>query len=293
MRFWLLLILICGIGCGDSAKKGEAFADSKDSLRRNRKGWASEAESQFESAVLSDDTAASDRKIIYTASMVVVVENFDQMEQKIDSLVKSHGGFISSANLDRMRGERRSGNWTVRIPVDQYDKFLNAVGNIGVPTSRNQTASDVTEEFVDLEARIKNKKNLETRILQLLEQRDDEIKNVLSVERELNRVREEIERMEGRLRYLTDRTSLTTVEINIREEQEYVPPQAPTLANRVSSAWSSSLLNCRRFLEDLVVLVVGNFIGFIAFLIGLVIAWFIFRRVLRMMTRKTTTDDSA
>lgn len=293
MRYWLLLLCVVGIGCVDSAARTSYKSSNLDAkMEAPGKGWANSAEDKdAESSSISGTLAASDRKIIYTASMEIVVENFDQIEQKIDSLVKAHGGFVSSANLDRMRGERRSGRWTVRIPVDQYDKFLNAVGDIGVPTSRNQTASDVTEEFVDLEARIKNKKNLETRILELLEQRDDEIQNVLSVERELNRVREEIERMEGRLRYLTDRTSLTTVDIDIREEQEYVPPQAPTLANRVKSAWSSSLVNCRRFLEDLVVFIVANLIGFVASLIGLVVAWVVLRKISRKMFNKTTAED--
>lgn len=287
MRFWLLLILICSVGCGASASKYSprmSVADSKQS--ESSEGWASNSELQDDSDSMSADaTKLPDRKIIYTASLEVVVENFDGVDKKIESMVKAHDGFVSSANLGRMRGERRSGHWTVRIPVDRYDDFLNAVGNIGVPTSRNQSASDVTEEFVDLDARIQNKKNLETRILELLEQRDDEIKNVLSVERELNRVREEIERMEGRLRYLTNRTSLTTVDISIREEQDYVPPQTPTLSNRVSTAWSTSLTNCQRFLENLVVAIVANAIGFVAFLIGLVIAWIVFRRVLRFARR--------
>ncbi len=293
MRFCLLLVLFGSIGCGGMEKAQFAVSEkSMDKSTSGSNGWDSntmDADSTKDGMTKSKSIAQT-RKIIYTASVEIVVELFDGVEKKIDALVKSHQGFISSANLGRMRGERRSGSWTVRIPVDEYDAFLGAVGDIGVPASLNQSASDVTEEFVDLEARITNKKKLEARIIELLEQRDDEIKNVLEVERELARVREEIERMEGRLRYLKDQTSLTTVTITVREERDYVPPQEPTFSNRVSKAWTSSLVNCRRSIENFAVYAVANIIGFLIFLIGLFIAIVVLRRLYRS-SRKTTNAD--
>src|SRR5690606_10928958 len=105
---------------------------------------------------------------------------------------------------------------------------------------QNQKGEDVTEEFVDLEARIATTKKLEERILELLDTRDGEIKDVIDIERELARVRTDIERMEGRLRFLDDRTSLTTVTIEAREQQDYAPAEAPGLGGRIAGAWTSS-----------------------------------------------------
>ena len=106
----------------------------------------------------------------------------------------------------RETGRLRMFNLSVLVT----DPFLQAVSRLGVPESRHQTAQDVTEEFVDLEARISNKKRLEKRIVELLSSSSGKIKDVIEVERELARVRGEIEQSEGRLRYLTDRTEFTT-----------------------------------------------------------------------------------
>lgn len=187
------------------------------------------------------ERATENRKIIYTASLSIVVEEFSGVEQAISQLVKQHGGFISSANLSLNQGSERSGLWTVRVPVASYEAFLDSTGDLGVPERREQHGQDVTAEYVDLEARIRSKKKLEERILELLADNKGEIKDVIEVERELSRVRTEVEKMEGRMRYLADRTELTTVTLNIREEKNYVPPQAPGLGSQIASTWGSSI----------------------------------------------------
>ncbi len=296
------LILILGIfGCGaEYANHKAADSSSERYLNDNTSTMPAESEelvmSMDPSMVVPDSGNASSqddpqiqtgkpRKIIYTASLDIVVEQFDGVESMITDLVNKHDGFIASANLNRMQGEQRHGTWTVRIPVAQYDTFLNAVGDIGVPTARTQNASDVTEEFVDLEARIQNKKKLEARIIELLERPDDKLQQVIEVERELARVREEIERMEGRIRFLKNQTSLTTVTITVREERDYVPPTAPTFASRISNAWSSSLINTKRLFENAVVFATANLIGFGVFLLVVLISIPVLRRTYRFLKR--------
>ena len=193
--------------------------------------------------------SAIDRKIIYEAAIHLVVRDFSGMENAVSTLVKEHGGYLANVSIDRTSGERRSGRWQARIPVDQFESFMDAASELGMAESRSQTAQDVTEEYVDLEARITNKKRLEERILKLLEETDSKIKDVIEVERELARVRGEIEQMEGRLRYLTNRTQLTTVTIIAREQRDYVPPEAPTFLARIRQAWGNSLFSLRQFCE--------------------------------------------
>src|SRR5690606_35499913 len=117
-------------------------------------------------------------------------------------LVQSSGGYLALTDIARNQGTERSGRWVVRIPVAGYDTFLNALSQIGVKERFHQSTQEVTEEYVDLEARIASKKKLEERILELLDNRDGEIKDVIVIEQELARVRTEIEQMEGRLRVL-------------------------------------------------------------------------------------------
>jgi hypothetical protein len=231
---------------------------------------------------------STSRKIIYEATIRLVVEEFSSAEQQIPALVRQHEGYIADANVDSTQGEYRSGSWTVRIPVEKYDAFISAISALGVPETRTQKAQDVTAEYIDLEARIANKKKLEERILQLLADKSGEIKDVIQVETELARVREEIERMEGQLRYLASRVSMTTVTVIAREERNYQPPTAPTFAARVKSAWTNSIDALETFGANLVVVVV-YILPWLAILIVLailfVIAVMLLRRILRRAWR--------
>jgi uncharacterized coiled-coil protein SlyX len=194
--------------------------------------------------------AAAPRRIIYDADVNIVVKKVTDAESEITKLLKQADGYIAESNVDRTQGEELTGHWKVRIPVAKFETFIEAVSKLGVAESRKQTAQDVTEEFVDLEAQITNKKKLEERIVALLKDSSGKIKDVIEVERELARVRGEIEQMEGRLRYLTNRTDFTTVSIAAREQENYVPPAAPTFTSRIAQAWSESLQAFRAFGEQ-------------------------------------------
>ena len=211
------------------------------------------------SAQTADMNSGFERKIIYTADVALVVADLTELEAEIPNLVTQFGGYMSDVSISRTQGVSRTSHWTVRIPADQFEAFLAAVSNFGVPETRRQTAEDVTEEFVDLDARISTKKQLEQRIVNLLEKSAADITKVIEVERELARVRTDIEQMEGRRRYLLNRTALTTVKISAREEKDYVPPQSPTYTARVAKAWNDSVSTLRQFSEHLSIVIVALF----------------------------------
>lgn len=196
------------------------------------------------------DVAAADRQIIYVAELTLVVEDFSRTAKELPALVKKVGGYLSDVSIDRSSGQQRAGRWVARVPVDRFDGFLDELSKLGIPESRHQTAQDVTEEYVDLEARIKNSKRLEDRILKLIDERTGNIKDVTDAEQQLSRVREEIERMEGHLRYLANRAALTTVTINAREEHDYKPPELPGFTTRVASSWTTSFVSLQDFGES-------------------------------------------
>lgn len=217
------------------------------------------------------EPAVRDRKIVYNATLDIVVDSYDGVEEKVGDLVKEHQGFVANSSLGAKVGTRRRGSWVVRVPVDQYKPFLNGVSAIGETTS-TESANDVTAEFVDIEARIASKQKLEERVLQLLDRPDDKIQHVIEVEKELARIREEIERMQGRLRLLSDQTSLSTVTIKIREERNYVAPEKTlTVGTRINTAWNNSLAEARRFCENAIVWLAGNLIGLVFSIFSFVI----------------------
>jgi hypothetical protein len=265
----LYLLAIAGCGqVGDSA----ATRQTKGKMESLDQSYALESRTVTKSLELggSDstvDTAArggpgaietpADRKIIYTANMSIVVKSFDKVEPTINQLVETHDGYVASFHEDRSRGSNRAATWVLRVPVGGFNDVLDAVAELGVPESRNVDSEDVSEQFVDLDAQLKNRRRLETEMLELLENRDGELKDILAIKHELASVREAIERIEGRLRYLSDRVDLTTITLNVREEKDYVPAQAPTFASRIDETWKSSLAGLRTTGEEIVLLAVG------------------------------------
>jgi len=181
-----------------------------------------------------------ERKIIYTANVDLVVESFEGVPAKVEALTQQFGGYVARTKISGSPGRPRSGEWSLRVPVVSYAKFLAAAQQLGEVRSVSQNSQDVSEEYYDVEARIRNAKKEEERLLKLLDTAAGKLQEILQVERELARVRGEIEQMEGRIRVLDNLTALTTVDLRIDEIKNYVPEEAPTYATRVRRTWGES-----------------------------------------------------
>lgn len=248
--------------------------------------------------VPQDPTGVADgllagREIIYTATVRIVVGDFSAVPQKLAELARSAGGFVAETEVARMQGTQRSGRWVVRVPGTRYHEFIRAASGLGVPESVQETADDVTEQFVDLEARISSGRRLEEQIMKLLEKQDDGIENVLAVERELSRVRLEIERMEGRLRFLRDQVSFSTITVYASEQRTFIPEQALTISQRTSLEWEAAVQRFREFVDDTIVWLVANAIVIAAWIVGLGLFWMIFgRRIRRLFGLSRSRPDA-
>jgi hypothetical protein len=128
---------------------------------------------------------------------------------------------------------------------------LAAASGLGEARSVRSDSQEVTEEYADLESHIRNKKQEEERLLKHLAESTGNLEQILSVERELSRVRGEVEQMEGRLRVLANLTALATVNLSVEENKDYVPPQAPTYGNRVALAFDDSMSQFTAFGQNL------------------------------------------
>ena len=222
-------------------------------------------------------TVPADRKIIYTAHLSIEVERFDTLPDEINRLVGQFGGYIANTSVQQLQGSRRSGSWTIRIPVDRYRDFLRSASGLGVPQSLREEASDVSEQFVDLEARIASSKKLESQIMQLLEKQTDQIDDLLAIERELARVRLEIEQMEGRLRLLAYQVAMSTVHLTANEKTTFIPPEKLSLSRRMAIEWSEAQGRAGRFFEDTAVFLIANTFVILAWVLVGCIVWFMFR----------------
>jgi hypothetical protein len=179
--------------------------------------------------------------------------------------------------------EKRQASWKIRVPVGRFDDFLAAVDKLGELKKRHLSSQDVTQEFYDLEAQINNKQQEEKRLLKHLADSTGKLEEILTVEKELSRVRGEVERMQGRLRYLGNMAAMSTVTITASEIHDYKPPVDPTFATLVSRSFSDSMGNLLALGKAIVLFVVVVGPWLVAFAVVLLPAWLIMRWIKRLL----------
>lgn len=164
-------------------------------------------------------------KIIKTGELTIEVDNYEQSVDRMESMVKEQGGFVADGSTTEQAGGALSGRVVIRVSPERFEALFDALKAIGRVESEGARAADVTADFVDLEARIKSLKITEERLQQLIKEKSflDEVAALLEVERELTRVRSQIEQHEGRLRVMADRIGLSTITVTLHEPARIIP----------------------------------------------------------------------
>lgn len=155
----------------------------------------------------------SNRKIIWRANLVFEVPNIDSSYQNVARKVKELGGYIS--NLNQQGNEYRMNHTLqIRVGAENFDKLVEELKSEAIVIEKLQVNSqDVSEEYVDLNARLKTKKEARTRYMDILKKKTGSVKDVIEAEDAIRRITEEIESKEGRLRYLNDRIKLSSISL--------------------------------------------------------------------------------
>jgi hypothetical protein len=164
--------------------------------------------------------------IIRTGHAGIEVDSLDVAIERVRALAQRVGGFVANTVVQGGNDQLRSASLEVKIPSNRFDEALAGLSPLGKVESVNVNAQDVGEEYVDIAARVENAHRLESRLIALLANRTGKLQDVLSVERELARVREEIERYEGRLRFLRARVAMSTLTIAVHERAPIIVPVA-------------------------------------------------------------------
>jgi len=155
--------------------------------------------------------------LIRTATASIEVDSLEIAVAQVKQLAAQFGGYLANSGVETGKKRLRNATLEVKIPVTRFDEALSGLTPIGKVESVNVSAEDVGEEYVDVDARMENARRLERRLIDLLGTRTGKLKDVLAVETELARVREEIERYEGRTRYLKAHTATSTIRVTVHE----------------------------------------------------------------------------
>lgn len=177
--------------------------------------------------------------LIRRGNASIRVDSLELAITRVHEVARRVSGIVANTNVQTGNEEVPSASIELRIPSDRFDEAVNGLRPIGKVESVNVSVEDVGEEFVDVTARMGNARRLEQRLIEVLANRTGKLADVLAVERELARVREEIERYEGRIRYLRERVAVSTLVVSVHEPPPLVadrPGQSP-IREAFKQAW--------------------------------------------------------
>jgi hypothetical protein len=183
--------------------------------------------------------ALSSPMLIRTGQASVRVDSLGSGVTAVRALATRVGALIANTSVVAGDQQLRSATLELRVPSDRFDELVNGLSPLGKVETVNVYVQDVGEEYTDVAARVANAKRLEARLVELLANRTGRLADVLTVERELARVREEIERYEGRMRYLRTRTAYSSLTVTVHEKFPIVsaPPGSHPIAEAFREAW--------------------------------------------------------
>ncbi|RRN71200.1 DUF4349 domain-containing protein [Peribacillus simplex] len=220
------VILIFGLflllGACSSNDKEESLSKSQEDKAESKMDSSLSGE-QASDKKAEKEAATNDRMVIHQAQLQLKVKNLEKTQMKIERKANEYGGYIVESNVYREDEERVEGTITVRIPEARFQDFLvDTEGQASEVVGRNVTGQDVTEQYVDLKARLKSKRAVEERLLAFM-QDAKKTEDLLKISSDLAAVQEEIEQLTGQMKYLENQTSYSTVTITLSQDRIVVP----------------------------------------------------------------------
>lgn len=233
------LLLLAALAVGLAACQGDASyapAPTTESLALEQ---APETDASADMAPPSQPVQAPSRRtpvLLRTADLTFRVGDYPEAAAAIPRIVRQFDAYLAGEEESRS-SYRVSNTFTIRVASAQFDSLLTALAALADDVEhRSISVTDVTEEFVDVEARLRARRAVEAQYVALLGRAAD-VEDVVAVQEKLAQVREEIERAEGRLRYLRDRAAMSTVRLTLFEESPTGIASGPGFFDRLGNAF--------------------------------------------------------
>lgn len=278
-----LMLLSLLVGCGSAstadAANGMMF-DESYSMPSADYGFDFDAKSEedyFESETPRNDAAGgtalpADAKMVYRATIEVETQDYITSETALTELVKSCGGYFESRSLRNRSSGYRYGEFTVRVPAEEYEHFCAQVGSLYHVTYMSSSAENITEAYYDTDARLKTAE-IKLERLQSLLAKADNMADIITIESAISETEYTIESLSGTLRHYDALVDYATVSLTLSEtyklsENESAPLTFP---QRVARAFSNGLASAGEFFEEFIIALVSGWV-FLLIAAGIVFA---------------------
>ncbi|CAH0266373.1 hypothetical protein SRABI84_03514 [Peribacillus simplex] len=278
MLMFSLYLLLAGCSSNEKDDSASKVQDEKAESKMD----ASISGNTVQEEVAEKEGMTDERKVIHQAQLELKVKNLEKAQIKIENKVAEYGGYVVESNVYREDEELVEGTITVRVPEAHFQDFLaDSEGEASEVVGRNVTGQDVTEQYVDLKARLKSKRAVEERLLAFMKDAEKTV-DLLKISSDLAMVQEEIEQLTGQMKYLENQTSYSTVTITLSQDRIVVP----SIDNKELNTWERTkkqLATSANLLlkagSGIIVFIIGNLpILIILGGAGAVVHWVIKRR---------------
>lgn len=162
------------------------------------------------------------RKLIRTAQVALEVKSYEEAADRVARVAESHGGYLADTQASRGAQDRRRGTLVIRVPAERFAAAYGELKGLGKVETETVSTQDVTKAYADLETRLRVKRDAEGRLREILRTRTARLSDVLEAERELTRVLEEVEQIEGERRYYDQQIALSTISAALHEPEAVI-----------------------------------------------------------------------
>jgi hypothetical protein len=202
-------------------------------------------------------TSETQKKVIKTGDLSLVVGSSTSATETIGTIAKTNGGFVLSSNVYKTSGSQEEGYVSIKVPFEKFEGALGDIKKIAAQIkSETVTASDVTQEYVDLQAQIKNYESEEAQYREIMK-RAVKISDVLEVQSKLSEVRGRIDMVQGRLNYLASQTDMSLITVRLSETPVVTLPQDQwQITTTVKEALNDLILTAQDFVDWLIFFVI-------------------------------------
>jgi hypothetical protein len=175
------------------------------------------------SSAETPEPALANRKLIRNATVELEIVSFDDAVQKITALANEERGYVATTSSQKQANGKLRGEVVVKVLPENLDRFLQEIRGLGELKNQTLGTEDVTKAYFDTDARLKNARVMEQRLIEMLKTKTGKVSDLLQVEKELGRVREDIEKMQGELKYWDSQVQFATVTISLAEKDMEQP----------------------------------------------------------------------
>lgn len=284
---WSFLFLLLLTGCSQNSE--DKAADSRDYEKadsnvidaQNEIGEIPATDSKTVKENSGQAISNNDRLVIYNGNLSLKVKDYHNVEKHIQSKAAELGGYVVESSIYDSGTDYINGTIIVKIPQKHFQTYLNDIEKKSIKvTEKSITGNDVTEEYVDLESRLKAKEAVEKRLLALMEQAE-KTEDLLKISNDLATVQAEKEQILGRMKYLKNNVDYSTVTIQLEEELVKVgsiqDKESLNTWEKAKSQFVSTINGLISFLSSVIVMIVGLSPILIPVVV-IVIAWIIYRK---------------